>query len=191
MAPKSQNEANYRGGRPMTTLEADRANRAMPARAPVRSPKKASSVPLQCRPPRSTAETVIGALEDADHYQAFEAAIVADYDAQSAVMREPVLRLASLLWRLARTNDPAFEMQADRLRERMSEHASRSLLGDGFGSGSHRGGQGLQRLSPERPPAPADREADAPLYGPLSQRTHRFWIRMASSTSWTVRLARS
>jgi hypothetical protein len=40
-----------------------------------------------------TAETVIGALEDAKDYQAFEAAIVADYDAQSAVERELVLRL--------------------------------------------------------------------------------------------------
>jgi hypothetical protein len=49
-----------------------------------------------------TAETVIGALEDAEDYQAFEAAIIADYDAQSAVERELVLRLASLLWRLRR-----------------------------------------------------------------------------------------
>jgi hypothetical protein len=30
-----------------------------------------------------TAETVIGALEDAEDYKAFEAAIIADYDAQS------------------------------------------------------------------------------------------------------------
>ena len=49
-----------------------------------------------------TAETVIGALEDAEDYKAFEAAIIADYDAQSAVERELVLRLASLLWRLRR-----------------------------------------------------------------------------------------
>src|SRR5690242_17670813 len=49
-----------------------------------------------------TAETVIGALEDAEDYQAFEAAITADYDAQSAVERELVLRLASILWRLRR-----------------------------------------------------------------------------------------
>ena len=49
-----------------------------------------------------TAETVIGALEDAEDYRAFEAAIIADYDAQSAVERELVLRLASLLWRLRR-----------------------------------------------------------------------------------------
>ena len=40
---------------------------------------------------------MIGALEDAEDYKAFEAAITADYDAQSAVERELVLRLASLL----------------------------------------------------------------------------------------------
>jgi hypothetical protein len=49
-----------------------------------------------------TAEAVIGALEDAEDYQAFEAAIIADYDAQSVVKRELVLRLASLLWRVRR-----------------------------------------------------------------------------------------
>src|SRR6202165_1914635 len=49
-----------------------------------------------------TAETVIGALEDAEDYKAFEAAVIADCDAQSAVERELVLRLASLLWRLRR-----------------------------------------------------------------------------------------
>ena len=46
-----------------------------------------------------TAETVLSALEDAEDYKAFEAAITADYDAQSAVERELVLRLASILWR--------------------------------------------------------------------------------------------
>ena len=40
-----------------------------------------------------TAETVIGALEDAEDYKAFESAIAADYDASSAVERELVLRL--------------------------------------------------------------------------------------------------
>ena len=34
-----------------------------------------------------TAETVIGALEDSEDYKAFEAAITADYDIQSAVER--------------------------------------------------------------------------------------------------------
>jgi hypothetical protein len=49
-----------------------------------------------------TAETVVAALEDAKDYQAFEAAVIADYDAESAVERELVLRLASVLWRLRR-----------------------------------------------------------------------------------------
>ena len=67
-----------------------------------------------------TAETVIGTLEDAEDYRAFEAAIVADYDAQSAVERELVLRLASLLWRLRRATTletGLFEMQADEIRD--------------------------------------------------------------------------
>jgi anti-sigma-K factor RskA len=65
-----------------------------------------------------TAETVIGALEDAEDYRAFEATITADYDAQSAVERELVLRLASLLWRLRRATTMEtglFEIQADHL----------------------------------------------------------------------------
>jgi hypothetical protein len=47
-----------------------------------------------------TAETVIDGLEDSEDYRAFEAAVIADYDARTAVERELVLRLASLLWRL-------------------------------------------------------------------------------------------
>ena len=49
-----------------------------------------------------TAETVICAIEDADDYEAFQLAIASDFDAQSVVERELVLRLASLLWRLRR-----------------------------------------------------------------------------------------
>src|ERR1700732_4561178 len=54
-----------------------------------------------------TAETVVVSLEDIEDYRAFEAAITADYDARTAVERELVLRLASLLWRLRRA--PALE----------------------------------------------------------------------------------
>jgi hypothetical protein len=71
-----------------------------------------------------TAETVIGALEDARDYRAFEAAITADYDAQSAVERELVLRLASLLWRLRRATtmeSGLFKVQADHLTELRKE----------------------------------------------------------------------
>src|ERR1700722_15363964 len=82
-----------------------------------------------------TAETVSGALEDADDYQAFEAAIIADYDAQSAVERELVLRLASALWRLRRATaleTGLFEIQAEHLTEfreaRTLQPASRELV---------------------------------------------------------------
>jgi hypothetical protein len=59
-------------------------------------------------------------LEDAEDYKAFEAAITADYDAQSAVERELVLRLASVLWRLRRATmmeTGLFEIQAEHLRD--------------------------------------------------------------------------
>lgn len=75
-----------------------------------------------------TAETVIGALEDAEDYKAFEAAIIADYDAQSAVERELVLRLASLLWRLRRATaieTGLFESQANQ-RGRLNRQVSSS-----------------------------------------------------------------
>lgn len=49
-----------------------------------------------------TAETVIATIEDEDDYRAFEAAVIADYDAETAVQRELALRLASILWRLRR-----------------------------------------------------------------------------------------
>ena len=64
-----------------------------------------------------TAETVIDALEDAEDYMAFEMAVTADYDAQSAVERELVLRLASLLWRLRRATaieGSLFELHAQK-----------------------------------------------------------------------------
>ena len=68
-----------------------------------------------------TAETVVGSLEDAEDYKAFEAAIISDYCAETAVARELVLRLASLLWRLRRATaieTDLIEIQAEALRER-------------------------------------------------------------------------
>src|SRR3954470_13781186 len=79
-----------------------------------------------------TAETVIGALEDAEDYKAFEAAVTADYDAQSAVERELVLRLASLLWRIRRATTietGLFEIQAKHLLEfRKTRDARQNLI---------------------------------------------------------------
>ncbi len=58
------------------------------------------------------AETVVENIEDIEDYRAFEAAVIADYDARTAVERELVLRLASLLWRLRR----ATAIETDLLR---------------------------------------------------------------------------
>jgi len=98
-------------------IEANRRN-ALKSTGPKTEAGKHSS---RCNAVRHglTAETVIGALEDAEDYKAFEAAIIADYDAQSAVERELVLRLASILWRLRRATTMEtglFEIQAQHLR---------------------------------------------------------------------------
>src|ERR1700690_481394 len=63
-----------------------------------------------------TAETVIDGLEDSEDYRGFEAAIIADYDAETAVERELVL-----LWRLRRIiaiETDLFQIQAEILRDR-------------------------------------------------------------------------
>src|SRR5829696_3747946 len=101
----------------MTSFKQFEANRrnALKSTGPTSSEGKQRS---RCNAVRHglTAETVIGALEDAEDYAAFEAAIIADYDAQSAVERDLVLRLASLLWRLRRATTMEtglFESQAE------------------------------------------------------------------------------
>src|SRR4051794_39956764 len=67
-----------------------------------------------------TAETGVNALEDAEDYKAFEGGVIADYDAQSVVERELVLRLASLLWRIRRATTMEtglFKIQARHLHD--------------------------------------------------------------------------
>ena len=106
----------------MTSFQQWQANRnnARKSTGPITEEGKNNS---RCNAVRHglTAETVIGALEDAEDYCAFEAAIIADYDAQSAVERELVLRLASLLWRLRRATKVEtglFEIEASDLSGR-------------------------------------------------------------------------
>jgi hypothetical protein len=83
-----------------------------------------------------TAETVIDALEDADDYAGFEMAVTSDYDARTAVERELVLRLASLLWRLRRATaieSGLFKIQALHLlhfRQRRQAHQERQKIID-------------------------------------------------------------
>jgi len=99
-------------------IEANRSNALKSAGPKTEAGKQAS----RCNAVRHglTAETVIGALEDAEDYKSFEVAVAADYDAQSAVERELVLRLASLLWRLRRAitmETGLFEIHAERFRD--------------------------------------------------------------------------
>jgi hypothetical protein len=63
-------------------------------------------------------------VEDIEDYRAFEAAVIANYDAQTAVERELVLRLVSLLWRLRRATSietDLLRIQAEILRERRDQ----------------------------------------------------------------------
>ncbi len=104
-------------------IEANRRN-AQRSTGPITEEGKLQS---RCNAVRHglTAETVIGALEDAEDYRAFEAAIIADYGAESAVERELVLRLASLLWRLRRATTietGLFEIEAEHLSEAGRSH---------------------------------------------------------------------
>jgi hypothetical protein len=101
----------------MTSLEQIVANRrnARNSSGPITQEGKDRS---RCNAVRHglTAETVISEFEDAEDYKAFEAAVIADYDAQSAIAQELVLRLASLFWRLRRASaieTDLFEMMAD------------------------------------------------------------------------------
>jgi hypothetical protein len=76
-----------------------------------------------------TAETVIEVLEDPEDYKAFEASVTADFNAQTAVERELVLRLASLLWRLRRATaieTGLLQIQSEILRD--ARHAQQSHL---------------------------------------------------------------
>ena len=77
------------------------------------------------------AETVIATVEDVDDYKGFEAAITADFDAESAVERELVLRLASLLWRIRRATSIETDLirfQAEVLhKRRRSDRSGRPL----------------------------------------------------------------
>jgi hypothetical protein len=87
----------------MTSLKQIEANRrnALKSTGPTTPQGKERS---RCNAVRHglTAETIIVALEDSKDYESFEAAVISDYDAESTVERELVLRLASVLWRLRR-----------------------------------------------------------------------------------------
>ena len=81
------------------------------------------------------AETVVGGIESIEDYSAFEASVIADYEAQTAVERELVLRLASLLWRLRRATSIETELltiHAEIVRE--SRQARQEIQYSRFGA---------------------------------------------------------
>jgi hypothetical protein len=112
------------------------------------------------------AETVVEIVEDIDDYRGFEVAIIADYDARTAVERELVLRLASLLWRLRRATaieSDLMRIQAEILRDRRqgrspdcsNNHASPILevaaLNDAYGNENDNEQWRADRFAASRP----------------------------------------
>jgi hypothetical protein len=165
----------------MTSFRQWQANRnnARKSTGPITENGKRSS---RCNAVRHglTAETVIGVLEDAEDYKAFEAAITADYDAQSAVERELVLRLASALWRLRRATameTGLFEIQAEHLsgfrESRKLQPASREVVyalfrparpGNRGGDAASTPATDASDLLPRFDPQPEEAAADPSLH---------------------------
>jgi hypothetical protein len=88
-----------------------------------------------------TAEVVVEVLEDARDYKAFERAVTVEFDAQTAVERELVLRLASLLWRLRRSTaieSGLLQIQNGIIQEAEQERSMRSRLQEPHASPSVR-----------------------------------------------------
>ena len=106
-----------------------------------------------------SAETIVEIVEDIDDYRGFEAAIIADYDARTAVERELVLRLASLLWRLRRATMIETELlriQAEVLRDRKSSHLTGSRNTTSQIPGNASAVQDVQGDQADSDPWPAD-----------------------------------
>jgi hypothetical protein len=175
-------------------LAANRAN-ARQSTGPITDEGKQRS---RCNAVRHglTAETVIGALEDAEDYKAFEAAVTADYDAQSAVERELVLRLASLLWRLRRATTMEtglFEIQANRLSEFKQAHqpgsASQEIVYALLGQAERVGHERGIANGNEAPPASAPRTG-RPVVSPATEFA-RCFLRLANLPNFALdRLSR-
>ena len=75
-----------------------------------------------------TAATVVPAIEDAEEFERFEAAIRADYQPISTIEHELVARLTSLLWRLRRSTlieTNLFQLQARLAMEQETRSPSR------------------------------------------------------------------
>jgi len=133
-----------------------------------------------------TAETVISALEDPEDYRAFEAGLMGDYDAQSVLERELVLRLASLLWRIRRATSMEtglFEIQARHLLEfRKTRTRAQRSIERFFGPPApnpHHGQSGSEHMSAEMEAPAAGQNGD-----PSSAELAQCFLRLASLPSF-------
>jgi hypothetical protein len=118
-----------------------------------------------------TSQTVIEELEDTKDYRAFEASIIADYDPTTAVERELVLRLASLLWRIRRATrieTDLMQIQAEILRDHQNTCATEADSERSPHNIIHRVlnfiPRGLREDSPRGPDADPDKSTDIPTY---------------------------
>src|SRR5262245_33939099 len=114
----------------MTSLKQIEANRrnALKSTGP-RSPEGKQRASRNALRHGLTAETVLEPLEDPEDYKLFEEAIAAEYDGESAVERELVLRLASLLWRLRRATSieaALFELAGEAPRDSVQARPAKS-----------------------------------------------------------------
>jgi hypothetical protein len=120
-----------------------------------------------------TAETVVDGLEDRADYRAFEATIIADYDAQTAVERELVLRLASLLWRIRRATGietDLLRIQAEIIceREGRGENAAIPFRNAAQAASRDVARLGYRVLHPVRAPSQSER-INSDLPGPACE----------------------
>jgi hypothetical protein len=115
----------------MTSLRQIEANRrnALKSTGPTTAEGKERS---SCNAVRHglTAETVIAVLESSENYETFEATVIADYTAETAVERQLVIRLASVLWRLRRATSietAIFDSATENARLLTSAKSSRRM----------------------------------------------------------------
>jgi hypothetical protein len=135
----------------------------------------------------------MGSLEDAEDYSAFEAAIIEDYDAQSAVERELVLRLASILWRLRRATameTGLFEIQAEHLNHYPEAHqllaGSQNVIREAGSNGCS--ANGAEPNGPHQPAALAESEIKT---DPETVEFARCFLRLANLPNFALdRLSR-
>jgi hypothetical protein len=81
-----------------------------------------------------TAEVVIAVLESSEDYETFEATVISDYTAETAVERQLVVRLANVLWRLRRatTIETAMFDSATENARLLTSAKSTNVLADSY-----------------------------------------------------------